>query len=240
MVRSITSGRVVLISPHLDDAVLSLGATIVRLVGRGVHVDVLSVFGCDPSSTHPSCGWDRRAGFSSEGAAAAARREEDREACRIVGAKPIVLGYRGGAYGGPDDPEPTWRAIAEVVSGADVVLVPGFPLTNDDHRWLSTLLVERRLPAERLGLYAEQPYRYAFRRRLSTVTLEHGGEAESWVFTGSTLRELRAKRRAILAYRSQMKLLGFTAKHHRKLNRMLLHELVHRGEAIAELHANSA
>lgn len=235
-----TSGRVVVISPHLDDAVLSLGATIVRVARRGVHVDVLSVFGCDPSSTAAACGWDRRAGFSSEGSAAVARREEDCEACRIIGAKPTVLGFRGGAYGGPDDPEPTWRAIADAVMGADVVLVPGFPLTNDDHRWLSTLLVERSLPADRVGLYLEQPYRYTSRREQPRGLFESTVDAQCWVPSGSSMREVRVKRRAILAYRSQLVPLGFMARRHRKLNRMLLHELLHGGEAVAELRTTRA
>lgn len=238
MLRSITSGRVVVISPHLDDAVLSLGASIARLTRRGVRVDVLSVFGCDPSSTRAPSGWDRRAGFANEGAAAAARREEDRVACHIVGASPRVLDSRGGSYGGPGDADLTWRAIAEVVAGADVVLIPGFPLTNDDHRWLFTLLVERPLPADRVAVYAEQPYRYAA-RRAQPVTTPDSIDSPRWASTGYGLRELRLKRRAILAYRSQMPLLGFTARHHRKLYRMLVHEVLHRGEATAELRATS-
>jgi LmbE family N-acetylglucosaminyl deacetylase len=234
MLRSIASGRVVVVSPHLDDAVLSLGASMAWLARRGVHVDVLTVFGGDPSSTAVPSGWDRRAGFPNEGAAVAARQEEDREACRIVGVNPRVLGFRGGSYGGPGDPELTWHAVAEVVSGADVVLVPGFPRTNDDHRWLNTLLVQRPPPAGRLGLYAEQPYRYAVRHDQRRPSVE-GSEHVRWASTGYSLRELRVKRRAILAYRSQLALLGFTARRHRKLNRMLLHEALHRGETTAEL-----
>jgi LmbE family N-acetylglucosaminyl deacetylase len=240
MLRSITSGRVVVISPHLDDAVLSLGAGIARLARRGVQVDVLSVFGCDPSSTRAPSGWDSRAGFANEGAAAAARREEDRVACHMVGANPSVLGFRGGSYGGPGDAEPLWHAIAEVVGGADVVLMPGFPLTNADHFWLHMLLVEKPPPSERLGLYAEQPYRYAARREQPMTTFESPIDGPRWASTGYSLRELRLKKRAILAYRSQIPLLGFTARRHRKLNRMLLHEALHRGEVTAELRATKA
>jgi LmbE family N-acetylglucosaminyl deacetylase len=235
MLSSLRSGRVVVISPHLDDAVLSLGSSIARLTSRGVDVEVLTVFGCDPSSTVAASGWDRRAGFSNEGSAAAARREEDREACGIVGARPQVLGFRGGSYGGPSESEAAWLSIAETVAGAEAVLIPGFPLTNDDHRWLHALLTTRPLPCGRLGLYAEQPYRYVVRRKHSAPMTESTFGHVYWETAGPGLRYVLLKKRAILAYRSQIALLGLSARRHLKLNLMLLHELGHRGEAIAEV-----
>jgi LmbE family N-acetylglucosaminyl deacetylase len=231
-VRLTLSGRVVVVSPHLDDAVLSLGATIARATTTGAAVEVLTVFGGDPASTAPPNGWDRRAGFESAGEAASGRRAENRAACAIVGAEPRALPFFGGGYGAPREPEAVREAVAHAAEGADALLVPGFPLTNDDHRWLHALLTDRRVPCGRLVLYAEQPYRYVVRRERPSPEAP-----PTWQATEARLVDVRAKRRAILAYRSQLPLLGLSAHRHLKLDRMLLHEALHHGEAVAELKA---
>ena len=46
--------RLVVISPHLDDAVMSVGGTIARAVRAGVKVEVLTVFGYVPLSETPA------------------------------------------------------------------------------------------------------------------------------------------------------------------------------------------
>ena len=83
--------RPVVVSPHLDDGVLSLGATIAVETQRGIAVDVLTVFANDPASRAPAKAWDRACGFATEGQAASVRREEDRQACELVGALPKRL-----------------------------------------------------------------------------------------------------------------------------------------------------
>jgi LmbE family N-acetylglucosaminyl deacetylase len=226
------SGRVVVVSPHLDDAVLSLGATIARATRAGTAVEVLTVFGGDPESTAPPNGWDGRAGFESAGGAASTRREENREACAIVGAEPVALPFFGGGYGARPEPDVVRRAVAHAAEGADALLVPGFPLTNDDHRWLHELLTGQRVTSSRLVLYAEQPYRYAVRHERPRPDAPH-----SWRPAQARPAHVLAKRRAILAYRSQLPLLGLSAHRHLKLHRMLFHEVLHRGEAVAELPA---
>jgi LmbE family N-acetylglucosaminyl deacetylase len=236
--RESLSGRVVVVSPHLDDAVLSLAATIVRATRSGAHVDVLTVFAGDPASDTPAGGWDSRGGFATEGEAATARRAEDGEACSIIGAEPAWLPFGDGNYAQGRDRSEVFAAVVGTLAGADAVLVPGFPLTNPDHAWLAELLLGEALPCARVGLYAEQPYRYMVRgerRRLdapgqiSPRLLPDGIE---WMHS-ARLFDLPLKRRAILAYQSQVPLLGFSAKRHRKLHRMLLDEALHRGEAIA-------
>ena len=157
------SGRVVVVSPHVDDAVFSLAGTLARAARSGAEVEVLTIFALDPASEEPANGWDTRAGFTTEGEAARARREEDREACRLVGAEPTWLPFRGGGYTKERDPDQIWEAATAVVAHADSVVVPGFPLTNPDHAWVSDLFTTR-LSTARLGLYAEQPYRYMVRR----------------------------------------------------------------------------
>ena len=67
-------GTIVVLSPHSDDGVLSLGASMARWARSGRQVELLTVFALDPASSAPTGGWDRRAGFLTEGAAANARR----------------------------------------------------------------------------------------------------------------------------------------------------------------------
>jgi LmbE family N-acetylglucosaminyl deacetylase len=237
--RESLSGRVVVVSPHLDDAVLSLAATIARATRSGAHVDVLTVFAGDPASDTPAGGWDSRGGFATEGEAATARRAEDREACSIIGAEPAWLPFGDGDYAQGRDRGEVSAAVVGIVAGADAVLVPGFPLTNPDHAWLAELLLGQALPCARVGLYAEQPYRYMVRgerRRLDVpgqISLRVPPGVE-WTYPARS-SDLLLKRRAILAYQSQVALLGFSAKRHRKLHRMLLDEALSRGEAIAWL-----
>jgi LmbE family N-acetylglucosaminyl deacetylase len=233
------SGRVVVVSPHSDDAVLSLAATMARAARSGSRVEVLTVFAGDVASDRPANGWDRRAGFATEGEAMAANRDEDRAACRVVGAEASWLAFPKGGYVKGKDEDAVWSEVARAAEGADALLVPGFPLTNPDHEWLSRLLVERPVPCRGLGLYAEQPYRHMVRRERSTLELPAHvprGSAE-WTRAGFRPAEYRLKRRAILAYRSQLPMLGFSQRRHRKLHLMLLHEALRRGEAVAWLAA---
>src|SRR3712207_8859213 len=88
------SGRVAVVSPHLDDAVLSLGASMHAAARRGARVEAVTVLAGDPASTTPADDSNRRAGFATAGEAARLRREEDRRACTAVRATPTWLTLR--------------------------------------------------------------------------------------------------------------------------------------------------
>jgi LmbE family N-acetylglucosaminyl deacetylase len=205
-------GRVVVLSPHLDDAVFSLGATISKVAGAGSCVEVLTVFSDDPLSDAPAIGWDTRGGFTTEGEAARARREEDREACRLLGAHPHWLPFCGGGYTPDKDKDAITAAIGERVAGADTLLVPGFPLQNPDHRWLTELLESKPPRVLRIGRYVEQPYSYAVRKELPLPRL-------GWETVSLSLGDRLRKRRAILAYASQLPMLSVSKG---RLNRLVL------------------
>jgi LmbE family N-acetylglucosaminyl deacetylase len=202
----------VVLSPHLDDAVFSLGATISKIARAGSRVEVLTVFSDDPLSDAPAIGWDTRGGFATEGEAASARREEDREACRLVGAQPRWLPFRGGGYTPDKDEDAIATEIAEQVAGADALLVPGFPLQNPDHRWLAELLERKPTRVLQVGRYVEQPYFQAARKGLPLP--RHG-----WETISLPPRDRLRKRRAILAYASQLPMLSVSTK---RLNRLVL------------------
>jgi LmbE family N-acetylglucosaminyl deacetylase len=167
-----------------------------RWARAGARVELLTVLALDPGSPVPTTGWDRRAGFATEGAAARARREEDRRACALLGVTPVWLPFGSVDFDRHGDDEEIWDAVNGSVEKAGVVLVPGSPLTHPDHAWLSSLLTQR-LPPERVALYAEQPY-----------TARVGGAP--FARAPASVRDRLVKWRAIRAYGSQLPLLGMT------------------------------
>jgi LmbE family N-acetylglucosaminyl deacetylase len=230
----------VVVSAHLDDAVLSLGATVAGLVRGGVQVKVVTVFAGNPASNLPVGGWDGLAGFRTEGEASTARRHEDERACGIVGAVPVWLPFSEADYREGMDEAGIVEALTRELADADAVLAPGFPLMNPDHAVVARLVLGNPPPG-RLGLYAEQPYRYWVRATQPKLTLpESIAVANAWTRRRARPALLRTKRRAIRAYASQLRLLGLIGRRNLRLDRMLLHELVRGGEAIAWLPAAPA
>ncbi len=165
-------------------------------VRLGHRVTLMTVLGCDPGSSALAGGWDRRGGFATEGEAARLRRDEDREACEVLGVLPIRFPFGSVDYERHGDDEDVWCAVSSTVELGDVVLVPGFPLVHPDHGWLSTLLGEH-VPNQRLGVYAEQPY-----------TLNERGTPFTPVHVST--RDRAAKWHALRRYRSQLSLLGLS------------------------------
>lgn len=200
--------RIVVVSPHLDDGVLSVGASIASWSRAGAEVVLLTVLACDPDSAAASGGWDRRGGFATEGESARARRDEDRRACAVLGATPVWLPFGSVDYERHGEADDVRRAVLAAVDGPGVVLLPGFPVSHPDHEWL-VLTLATELDARRTALYAEQPY-----------TRRAGADPEvpEWVaeaFGRRTFesvptrpRDRVAKWRAIRRYRSQLPLLG--------------------------------
>jgi LmbE family N-acetylglucosaminyl deacetylase len=231
------AGRVVVVSPHLDDAVMSLGATLAQAAQAGAKVEILTVFSDMPSSRAPAGPWDSQCGFRTEGEAATARREEDRLACALLGAEPRWLDFGDECYERRGNDNDIYSAVTSAVRGADAVLIPGFPLAHADHASLSNLLLRRGINCRRIGLYAEQPY--VFTQGTTPVGSAVSAPLESvigpppaWTRVRTHRMFRRTKYRAVRSYRSQLRHLGLA---HIGLHRMLWYEGAHGGEAIAWL-----
>jgi LmbE family N-acetylglucosaminyl deacetylase len=199
--------KIVVVSPHSDDAVLSLGAAIASWARRGAVVELLTVLALDPESEAPAGGWDGRAGFATESEAAMRRRDEDRRACAILGASPSWLPFGSVDYERHGEDGDVRGAVGSVLAGADAVLLPGSPLTHPDHVWLVRAIAETPLPA--VGLYAEQPYtRKDGAAPAAPSWLEDALGPAGFEPVGAGLRERLAKWRAIRQYSSQLPLLA--------------------------------
>jgi LmbE family N-acetylglucosaminyl deacetylase len=220
------------VSPHLDDAILSLGGEIFQRSRAGSEVSIVTVFAGEPDSLDPAGPWDRRCGFATAGEAARARRREDAAACGIVGARPHWLPFPDGQYGAHPRSE-VGRALAPLLGSADLVLTPGFPLVHPDHPWVTALVVDAA-DGPTVGCYLEQPYASTWalrpelsargllgcaaglaalrlrRRRgpISTPALRDGRPAVRWSCCAGTRTSREAKRRALRQYASQRAALG--------------------------------
>jgi LmbE family N-acetylglucosaminyl deacetylase len=197
-------------------------------------VTVLTVFAGGPELTVAPSPWDRKCGFASAGEAARERRLEDARACEILGASTDWLTFCDEGYPRGGDAEQVWAALAPKLAAADLVLMPGYPLENADHAWLTRMLLER-MPSELPAVfYVEQPYANVavigrgYRRDSLTTALgvalrtRAGARVQTprapeltsssvsieWVAAPADRRARAAKREAILAYRSQVGHLG--------------------------------
>jgi LmbE family N-acetylglucosaminyl deacetylase len=196
---------VVVLSPHPDDAVFSLGATIARAAREGSRVTVFTVFGGDPTSSQPAGSWDRQAGFATAGEAAVARRREDELACSLVFATPVWQTFPDEQYTDGREDESVANAVREVVADADALLLPGFPLTHADHVRVVRLVLEGRLFRGKTVLYSEQPYTlWAGRVGLPKTLRDLLPGQVRWRATRVGYRDLALKVRACRAYASQL------------------------------------
>lgn len=196
---------IIVLSPHLDDAVLSVGATIAGHVADGGAATVVTVFAGDPESLQNAGSWDERAGFTTAGAAARFRRAEDAHALERVGASHVWLSNLDGQYRSRRDPGAFGAQLAPHIAGADAVLVPGLPLVHGDHAWATLLAL--RVGHPRIIFYAEEPYL----TWLAPVDLPPPIlPASDWdvAATRDRVRDADSKLEAVRRYRSQMEILG--------------------------------
>lgn len=187
---------VAVISPHLDDAVLSCGQAIAARPGS----TVVTVLTRSPGIRE----WERSCGFRPGDDVSGTRRREDREALALLRADPVWLDLEeGSAARLPAD------AVAAPVSGTlarlgvTTVLAP-LGLGHADHVAVADAVLGVDLPGVDRLLYADQPY--AGRRpddveQRLRVLAERGVELEAAVLPidGSVER----KRAAIHRYVSQ-------------------------------------
>jgi len=205
--KSNLKGRVLVVSPHLDDAVLSLGAVMASPGRPGTEWIVVTVFAGDPDSTAPASSYDRRCGFLSAGEAASIRRQEDKRACAILGARPVWLPFGDMQYEPIRDADRVWATLERHINRAELLLLPGFPLTHLDHLWITELVLARMPKNVPIGFYAEQPYARSAPppHKWQALIAER---SVRWVSLCAGIGDRFAKGRACRAYWSQFRTFG--------------------------------
>ncbi len=126
--------RVVIVSPHLDDAVLGCA----RLMALHPGCTVVTVFAGNPSRyPDPMRLWDVQSGFQPGDDVMAARRKEDHAALAVLAAAPVHLDFVEYTYN-PGDVPVAPDVIAPVLAStlrdrAPTLVVAPFGLANPDH-----------------------------------------------------------------------------------------------------------
>ena len=215
----------IILSPHFDDAVLSLGGLIATAPGRSI---VVTVFAGTPAEGVVGR-WDRRSGFKTASEAMRARALENEAALASLGvlADGIVdldfldrqyrLDSETAAGGLQAAIGETVRQIVERGGAPVKVFSPASPW-HPDHRLVTDAVValwkKRALHDAQILLYQDQPYAYLELRRRTLAPLRFAsfdaGNARRvparphWLEFDDTAAA--KKRRAIGHYRSQFRL----------------------------------
>lgn len=203
-----TRTPLIVVSPHLDDAVLSCGTLLSTRHGSLV----VTVFAGAPREPGTLTEWDERCGFSSAGTALATRRAEDSEAVGYLGGESRWLDFSDAQYGEIN----AFHAIAAALGAVfderpdHAVLFP-LGLFHSDHvlTHRAAACALRSRGARRLFVYEDVPYRHiegelAKRfRALRSVGLQM--QALAW---DCDAEHRRHKARAIAAYASQLRVFG--------------------------------
>jgi len=159
-------GRILVISPHLDDGVFSCAELLAAHPGSMV----LTIFAGVPDEFDELTDWDAACGFASARQAIATRRAEDRAALDLLHAEPCWLDFCDSQYRRDNyHAESGTGAVDEIAtrlrdalheSRAQTILVP-CGLFHDDHRLAhaATLPVLRDAPQNNWLAYEEAQYR---------------------------------------------------------------------------------
>lgn len=202
--------HLLVISPHLDDAVLSCA----EAIACAPRATVITVFAGTPRDGAMRTDWDQRAGFGSADEAMRARRDEDAAAMALLDAEALWLDFLDSQYGDTPQAEAIADALLRIVRERkpDAVLLPA-GLFHSDHALThdAALRLRQRLAGEDLDwrMYEEAHYRRIadfLQRRLSKL-LDDGIEATP-LPAEVELDAARRKEAAIGCYASQLRALA--------------------------------
>jgi LmbE family N-acetylglucosaminyl deacetylase len=144
-----------IVSPHPDDAVLSLW----HLLASEEDVTVLTIFN-GPGEERAEMGWwDRLTRAESAAARAAERAQEDRKALALAGREPVNLGFVDGQYrDGSQDLDELAAAIDQAAPADALLLTPGSFDYHRDHIAARDATMKLGAAGRDVGLYADVPH----------------------------------------------------------------------------------
>lgn len=210
-IESATAKPVVVISPHLDDAVFGCG----QLLSRHPGSVVITALAGPPASYDTITDWDAAAGFRPGDDVIAARRAEDRAALALLHARPVWLDFTDDQYGNSPSVALLARGLerAIIATGLTTIYIP-LGLFHHDHMLTHDAalhVLERHAGFAWFG-YEEPNYRLVpnLRSRRLQALLRAGIIATPTDAPSDAGRD--AKRRAVAEYRSQLRALGSPGK----------------------------
>jgi GT2 family glycosyltransferase/LmbE family N-acetylglucosaminyl deacetylase len=203
------AGRVVILSPHLDDAVLSCG----DLIWQIPHCTVLTIFAGSDVEWSELRDWDRIAGFHSGEDVVARRIEEDDEALAVLGAEGVRLSFLDEQYRDPGVIPPVEALSREIQAAleavhADVAFMP-LGLRHGDHKLAAAAAQHAARTGQAVRWYAYQdlPYTSELQPGIDEALTDLADFDPTEVVLGLG-RDAERKDRALDCYRSQLIALG--------------------------------
>ncbi|WP_313465173.1 PIG-L deacetylase family protein [Achromobacter sp.] len=203
--------RLLVVSPHYDDAILSCGGWLSVCPGS----TVVTVCSGLADASDRLTDWDRRCGFSSAAEAMARRQQENQKALSMIECAGLDLGLQDSQYReAPDEDrslmtERLFHAVASLAP--DVVAIP-LGLFHGDHMRVGDagLMIREATPGVAWFAYEDVPYRsYPGLVQERLVQLHARGIAAT---PHPYAVDAGAKARLISAYASQLKGLGRSAR----------------------------
>ena len=163
---------ILVVSPHLDDAVLSAG----NLLDTAPDCSVVTVFAGNPGVWSRLTDWDGACGFELGDDVVGSRRAENDAALSLIGCSSIDLDFLDQQYA--ESTRPDVHAIADAITeqaqltGATTLVWP-LGLVHDDHERVAAAmpLVNASLPDVEVFAFGDLPYLYTEtgRRRIDSV-----------------------------------------------------------------------
>jgi len=211
------------ISPHLDDAVISCGALLLAHPGA----TVATLFAASPAEyTDPLNEHDVQCGFQPGDDTMAVRRAEDLRAMTALGARPRWLDFCQHSHEERADPIAVPDGAVDALAATIVDVAPScvvapLGLLHADHQAAhATALVLYERDADRPWLwYSDLPYAYIPRVLDARMRVLH---ASGWVATPACpprSPDFDAKWRAFLEYRTQQPAMDAPWRLHERLER---------------------
>jgi len=198
--------RLVVISPHLDDAVLSCGDLLVQ----HSSAVVVTAFAGRPAVYPELSSWDARAGFEPGADVVTARREEDEAALSALGARPHWLDFPDPQYGEKPPQHVLSDALGQTLAelAPTAVAVP-LGLFHGDHVLTGDAAFDilRQFPNLTWLAYADAIYRRVPELLSDRLDAVRRAGFELQAVAAPRQPASQEKRRAVARYRSQVRAL---------------------------------
>jgi len=201
--------RLLVVSPHFDDAIFSCGA----LLAAHQNAAVLTVFSAIPTGVALT-EWDRLSGFKTSEDAQRARMAEDDAALAAVDVTPIRLPFFDHQYGHPASISEIREALLNTIvsHAADVIAIP-LGLFHFDHDLVGNVgcSLMARFPELKWFAYEDAVYRQirnATKERLAHLKSYRIITERAEILSQSHIESIHSKRLkqdAVDSYASQLR-----------------------------------
>jgi len=193
--------KILLVSPHFDDAVLSAG----QFMADRPDAEVVTVFGGFPlTASRVKTPYDIKCGFENAEDAVAQRRRENDSALALLEATAINLDFPDGQYGNETDTEQITEKLQEILSSYDYefIMCP-IGLGHPDHIKVTdaVLALNTDLP---IYLWEDLPLRVMEPELVWSRLIELKLSSTKLTQHATTNDKMAKKIRSMLCYQSQI------------------------------------